>query len=94
MIVAHYLRDWLKTYVVPNLSPTSIEGYRKNVDKNIIPYIGNVQLQQLKPMHIQKMYQLLQEKVRTNSKGGLAQRSIRYVHENLRKVLEQATKCS
>lgn len=87
-----YLKDWLKTYVEVNLSPTTLDGYRYNIELHIIPYIGDIPLQQLKPMHIQKLYQTLLKEGRRDGKGGLSAKSVRYVHRNLREALEHALK--
>lgn len=92
MTVATYLRNWLKTYVEINLSPTSIDGYRDNIEKYIIPHIGNIPLQKLSPLHLQDMYLKLSENGKINRKGGLAPRSIRYIHMNLSKALREAVK--
>lgn len=92
MTTATYLRSWVKTYVEPNLSPTSIDGYKSNIENYIIPHIGNIPLQKLSPIHLQDMYTKLSLKGRLDGKGGLSPRSIRYIHRNLSKALDQAMK--
>lgn len=90
LTLGEYLRDWMATYVEPNLSPTTVDSYRINVEKHIIPYIGRVLLQELKPMHLQKLYRTLMESGRTDGRGGLSARSVRYVHRNIHEALEHA----
>lgn len=90
--VTEYLRDWLVTYVQPNLSPTSVDGYTVNIEKHIIPRIGHIPLQQLKPTHVQKFYQDLLQNGRTDGTGGLSARSVLYVHRNLREALDHAVR--
>ncbi|OPY55788.1 MAG: putative prophage phiRv2 integrase [Pelotomaculum sp. PtaU1.Bin035] len=87
-----YLRDWMKTYVEANLSPTTVDSYRINVEKHIIPYIGRVPLQELKPMQLQKLYRSLLESGRADGKGGLSARSVRYVHRNIHEALDHAVR--
>ena len=89
--LTEYLRDWLKGYE-PNLSPTTVDSYRINVEKHIIPYIGHIPLQQLKPMHVQNLYQDLLENGRADGKGGLSARSVLYVHRTLREALQHGVK--
>ena len=79
--VAEGLSQWLETAVKPNLEPTTIRGYSVNVDRHIVPYIGNVELQKLTALMIQNLYGELKTK-------GLSPRSIKYVHTNLRAALQ------
>lgn len=90
MTVATYLRSWVKTYVEPNLSPTTIDGYKSNIENYIIPKIGTIQLQKLSPMHLQDMYLMLSKKGRLDGKGGLSPTTIRAIHRTLGKALDQA----
>jgi len=90
--LGEYLRDWMQTYVEPNLSPTTVDSYRINVEKHIIPRIGHIKLQELKPMHLQKFYHALMQNGRSDGKGGLSPRSVRYVHRNIHEALEHAVR--
>ena len=83
--VAGYLNYWLKVYCEPKLAPNTINGYRTNIEKHIIPYIGKIPLLKLQPKDIQTLYLTLQDK-------GLSSTSIRYVHNNLHKALQFAVK--
>ncbi|MGH4050001.1 MAG: tyrosine-type recombinase/integrase [Clostridium sp.] len=88
--VASYLRNWIKIYVEPNLAPTTIDGYKSNVENYIIPRIGNILLQKLSPMHLQDMYLKLSQNGRLDGKGGLSPTTIRAIHRTLGKALDQA----
>lgn len=90
--LAEYLRSWLTNYVEANLSPTTLSGYRVNIEKHIIPAIGNIELQKLQPIHIQNFYSEKQIRGRVDGKGGLSAKSIIYIHRVLRKALQQAFK--
>lgn len=83
--MAIYLRYWLNNYCVPRLKTNTVNGYRVNIEKHIIPYIGEKQLNRLKPNDIQKLYASL-------SAAGLGNTSIRYVHNNLHRALGYAVK--
>ncbi|MDD5022404.1 MAG: site-specific integrase [Endomicrobiaceae bacterium] len=49
-----YAQMYLDTYCV-NLSPTTIEGYKKSITKYADSYIGNTLLKKILPIHIQEM---------------------------------------
>jgi integrase len=88
--VASYLRNWIKIYVEPNLAPTTIDGYRSNVENYIIPRIGTILLQKLSPMHLHDMYLKLLDNGRLDGRGGLSPTTIRAIHRTLGKALDQA----
>lgn len=83
--MSEYLAQWLVDYCVPRLARNTVNGYRINIDKHIVPYIGGVSLQALEPHHIQSLYSKLHT-------VGLSNTSIRYVHATLRKALNSAVK--
>lgn len=92
LTLTEYLRDWMDTYVRPNLSPTTADSYAVNIEKHLIPRIGYIPLQQLKPMHVQRFYQDLMENGRADGSGGLSARSVLYIHRNLHEALEHAVR--
>ncbi len=87
-----YFLDWMETYVKMNLSPTTIDSYRINIEKHVIPTLGHIKLQELKPMDLQKFYKMKLENGRTDGKGGLSARSVRYIHRNIHEALEHAVR--
>lgn len=86
------LKDWLETweaeYTADVKASTSLL-YKENLDKYVIPYLGNVKLKNLTSLMIQHLYnRLLQDK---ESGGlGLSAKSVRNVHGVLHKALQQA----
>lgn len=84
-LMSVYLRHWLESYCTPRLAPNTVRGYKVNVEKHIIPYIGTIPLNKLQPKDLQALY----DKLRA---AGLSSTSARYVHNNLRKALGQAVK--
>lgn len=83
--MAVYLRHWLDSYCASHLAPNTISGYRVNIEKHIIPYIGPIPLNRLQPKDIQGLYTRLLQ-------GRLSGTSVRYVHNNLHKALNAAVK--
>lgn len=90
--LGEYLKNWMKEYVELNLAVKTIEGYRVNVEKHIIPSLGKIQLQKLQPLNIQQFYNEKLKNGRVDGKGGLSPKSILYIHRVLRKALQQAVK--
>lgn len=80
-----YLTEWLNSYCEGRLARNTINGYRVNVEKHIIPHIGQTPLCDLQPEQIEKLYAQLQS-------GGLAGTSVLYIHRVLRKALNTAVK--
>ena len=56
--------EWLPTKKPPNLEPSTYSSYERNVRIHIIPGIGNIRLQQLTPIHLNKLYRALLEEGR------------------------------
>lgn len=83
--IKNLLDEWVEVYVKPQLAPSTLRGYLVNINNHIIPYIGNILLQQLTPINVQEMYTKLEKKK-------LSPRSIKYVHTTLREALQYAFK--
>lgn len=83
--IAVFMRHWLAACCEPKLAVNTVNGYRVNIEKHIIPYIGSFSLNKLTPAHIQKLYSDLLA-------SGLSGTSVRYVHNNLHRALKYAMK--
>lgn len=88
--VAEYLRNWLsrqeKRIATNTLSANTWRGYRTNVEKHIIPFIGDIQLTKLKPADVDDLfYEYLVEK-------DLSGTTLLYVFRTLNKALNDAVK--
>jgi integrase len=83
--VADWLYAWLHDYKKMELRPTTWEGYRIQANTHIIPAIGQIGIQELRPEHLQKLYN---EKL----ESGLSSRSVRYIHTTIYGALKQAVR--
>jgi len=81
--LADYLERWLKEYVWPNLAPRTAESYEHIARHYISPYLGNYELVNLKPEHLQQFYS-------TELAGGLSPQTVRHHHTCLHKALQTA----
>ena len=59
ILVSDYLIDWIDSYVAVNLKRSTYLSYRRIVEKQIIPIIGGIDLKNLLPDNIDKMYAYL-----------------------------------
>ncbi len=82
--VGDYMLSWLGQWK-SQVAVTTLETYGYAVHKQIIPCLGNILLNNLKPISIQQMYDKLLDQ-------GLSPKTIKNVHGVLHKALEQAVK--
>lgn len=84
--LADHLRRWMELYVSSNCQETTAYGYKNIVENHIIPYMGEIKLQNLQPAIIQQYYHdLVVQK-------SLSPNSVRRHHAVLRKALDFALK--
>ncbi len=85
MTVAEYLDMWLQQYAKGNVAPATYRSYEGIIRVHVVPRIGNMQLEKLKPIHMQTMYTEL-------SKTHLSSTTVLYIHRVMHKALGQAVK--
>lgn len=90
--LGEYLTEWMQTYIEPNLSPTTIVGYKANIFGHVIPNLGEIPIQKLNAMDIQKFYNKLVTEKHPRTKKPLSARTIEHIHANLKSALKQAVK--
>jgi integrase len=78
-----YLERWLRDYVFLNLSPRTAEGYEHICQHHLIPSLGNITLNGLKPEHLQHYYSEKQS-------SGLSAQTVRHHHTCFHKALQTA----
>ena len=79
-----YLTYWYEQSCTSRLSPTTYESYKRNIDKYIIPHLGNTKLSALLPLQLQSFY--------TELSKTLSNTSIIYIHRIIHSALNQAMK--
>lgn len=91
MKYSEYLNYWEeKTF--KNLEITTREGYTQKIEKHIKPYLGNIYLEDIKPLHLQNLYDKLLIDGRKDKKGGLSARTVLSIHRIIYSSLHQAVK--
>ncbi|HEY5281852.1 MAG TPA: N-terminal phage integrase SAM-like domain-containing protein [Polyangia bacterium] len=82
LTVAEYLEYWL-TVVEPSLRPSTLKRYGEYARVHAIPEIGRLRLSQLKPMHLQDLYE-------SRLQAGCAPSTVHHLHAMLRRALGMA----
>ena len=81
MTVREFLVDqWLPAMRM-SIGPTTLEGYRGNIVRYIVPRVGDLPLRALTPPRINLLYADVRDNGRTRGKEPLALKTVREVHE-------------
>lgn len=83
MTVADLLERWLSDVMPDRVRPVTLESYRRYATGHIIPRLGAVKVQALRPLHVQQAFRALKQ-------DGAGPRTIQLVHTILRAALRQA----
>jgi integrase len=82
MELGKYLEQWLVT-VKTSVRPKTYAQYKQIVTSHIVPILGHIKLKDLRPDHIQSLYN-------TKLKSGTSIRTVRMIHAVLHRALNQA----
>lgn len=88
-----WINVWLKNYAPFIFKPTTLDSYKRFIKNHIQPALGNMYLSDIKPIHIQHLIAQKSKSGRAdNSSGGLSKRSLKYIHQILNNLFNQAIK--
>jgi integrase len=90
LTVGDYLNEWVAAHA-GSVKPGTAVGYRADVERYLIPRIGGLRLQGLRPAQLSKLYADL---AASGGSGGapLAASTVAHVHRTLRKALADAVR--
>lgn len=80
---SEFILEWLEDDIKVNREGTTYESYKQTINKHIVPYFRNIQLQSLQPIQLQKFYKYLLDK-------GLSANTVKHHHANIHKCLKYA----
>lgn len=89
--IAQFLEHWLD-HAKSQVSPRTHERYCEIVRKNIVPALGSVFLNKLRPAQISAAYSNALVSGRRDGKGGLAPTTVVYMHRLIKQALGQAVR--
>ena len=75
-----FLDDWLATLAIAGRRPTTIAGYRREIRIHIKPALGELELQQITAVDLDRLYAQLASVGSPDGRGALSKNSIRKVH--------------
>ena len=52
LTLAEYMRSWISTAEMLSIAPKTAERYRQLIENQIVPHLGAVPMQDLKPGHV------------------------------------------
>ena len=95
--VSSWVKTWYEVYAEPRIRPNTKAYYTNYIENHIVPGIGNISLDKLTTIQIQRFYNNLQKTGRVQRKNfpelrdkSLSPRVVRGVHTLLHNCLEQA----
>jgi integrase len=92
LTLEEFSQRWLRDYVDKKLAPITRRTYRDKLDKRILPALGHLTLEQIKPLHLLDFFANLEEDgMRLDGQpGGMGPDSIAQCH----RVLSSIFKCA
>jgi integrase len=86
--VGAYLDEWLEAHAM-EIKPKTLQDYTHLINRHVVPHIGEVRLQAMRPARLTKLYRDLAT-TGGRSGTGLSPRTVEYVHAILRKAFRDA----
>ena len=95
MFLAEWLDIWLDERMAGTIRSHTLDGYRRDLNNHVKPYLGKKQLIKITPTDLKKLYDLLLEygKItkRQGCSPGLAPATVHGIHTTLHHALKTAT---
>lgn len=89
--IADYMRSWIEAVTALSLSPKTAERYRQLIERQIIPHLGAIPVQKLKPVHVADWHATLL-RAGGHDGGQLSARTVGHAHRVLHKALTDAVR--
>lgn len=90
---AYLIEEWLPGIKLRgDVRASTVSSYEMLIRQHIVPKVGATRLQALNVKHINGLYVHLLNAGRTDGRGGLAPKTVRNVHQVLRKALADAVR--
>lgn len=87
-----FIEEWKTKYAKATLEKNTLRRYTRLLELRVIPVIGHLQLQDIKPMHIISLISEIQQPGQRldNKEGKLSSSSVYYVYRVLKNVFNRA----
>jgi integrase len=90
--VEQFLRGWLRDYVEPSLALRTQQRYREILEYDLVPQIGRLPLQKLRPHHVVALQQHLRVSGNRRTGRGLGPAAVQKVHNVLHRAMAHAVR--
>ncbi|MDI6872070.1 MAG: site-specific integrase [Bacillota bacterium] len=90
--VGQWLDTWLNEYARPHVRATTWGSYEYIIRCHLKPALGSIPLKDLRPEHLQRLYNQKLATGRVDGEGQLSSRTVRLIHITLHAALKQAVK--
>jgi integrase len=92
-VASFLVGEWLPAVRMAGVRDSTWASYRMNVEKHLVPGLGAIELQRLRPAQLNGFYRELLTKGRRNAAGGLAPKTVYYIiHSILHRALRDAVR--
>ena len=90
--LTEFARHWYKRYCEKALAPKTQQSYKNHLEKRILPALGHIDINKLRPLHIMQFLDDLRQQGRRydNREHGLSDETIRYSFRVLSSMLQDA----
>lgn len=88
MLLRDFVKEWESKYANDSLAEQTLETYNGYIKNHILPVLGHMRIDQVKPMHIVNFLSNLDRKDDTDK--SLSQGTIQYIYRVLRNIFERA----
>lgn len=88
--VVEWIKIWLEVFEAPNVSPTTLTRYQGMIRRYIVPLLGGMQVQELKPLTVQAWVNGLQ--ISPASGKPMSAATIKHTFHVLRGAMDKAVK--
>ena len=90
--VEQFLRRWLRDYVEPSLALRTQARYREVIEYDLVPHIGALPLQKLRPHHIIALEQRMRTSGNRRTGAGLSPAAVQKVHNVIHRAMTHAVR--
>ena len=90
MKYSEWLNIWLENYVKPTHKIRTFDLYKQMVEKKIVPYLGDYDMDELTPITIQRYITEMSEKGNTRTGKGLSSNSVNGIISVIQSSLQTA----
>lgn len=92
LTLGEWLIRWHETYSKPKVRQSTWEMYESLIRIHLVPGLGKMKLRDLRPEHLQRFYNEKLASGNVRREGGLAPRTVHYMHAVLHSSLKQAVR--